>query len=401
MATPTPALVNPELLAWAREQSGYQPEPVAKRLSVKVERFLSWEHGDRQPTVRQVEALAKFYHRPFGLFFLPQAPELPPLAAEYRRLPGVTPGQESPELRLAIRTMSYRREAAIELADELGISLPAFEMTARASEDPSVVGARLRAALDLPIEEQLAWKDEWQAWSRWREAVESVGALVFQFPEVPLAEVRGVSLFVFPTPAIGVNSKEGAPGARVYTLAQELVHLALAASREERAALHEARKASDWEQLERFAEEVASAVIIPREALSCILREVSAARDAWTVDQVRLLAHRFKVTPLAMATRLRAGGQFTWAGYERWRGAWDTFVKSLPLRSGGFASPIEKTLGRAGRPLVQLVLEAMDTHRITAAQASRYLDLRFDHFEGLRSELHDRTAAHSRTGFES
>ena len=401
MANSTPALVNPDLLTWAREQSGYNPEPIAKRLSVKVERFLSWERGDRQPTVRQVEALAKFYHRPFGLFFLPQAPELPPLAAEYRRLPGVTPGQESPELRLAIRTMSYRRETVIELSDEMGTSLPSFQLTAHPREDPNAVGTRLRAALDLPIEEQLAWKDEWQAWSRWREAVESVGALVFQFPKVPLAEVRGVSLFAFPTPAIGVNSKEGAPEARIYTLAHELVHLALAASREERAALHETRKASDWAQLERFADEAASAVIIPRETLSLMLREVSVARDAWTLDQVRSLARRFKVTALAMATRLRAEGQFTWAGYERWRSAWDRFVKSLPPRSGGFASPIEKTLGRAGRPLVQLVLEAMDAHRITAAQASRYLDLRFDHFEGLRSELHERTAVHSRTGFES
>jgi Predicted Zn peptidase len=400
MAISTPALVNPTLLAWAREQSGYAPEPVAKRLSVKVERFLAWERGDRKPTVRQVEALAKVYHRPFGLFFLPQPPEFPPLAAEYRRLPGVTPGVESPELRLAIRTMSYRRETATELSEELGVSLPSFQLTAHPSEDPNVVGARFRAALGVSVEEQLSWKNEWQASSRWRDAAESVGALVFQFPKVPLSEVRGVSLLVFPTPAIGVNSKEGSPGARIYTLAHELVHLALAAAREERAALYETRNPSDWAQLERFAEEAASAVIIPRETLSLMLRGVSVARDAWTVDQVRSLARRFKVTPLAMATRLRAEGQFTWAGYKRWREAWDRFVKSLTPRSGGFASPIDKTLGRAGRPLVQLVLEAMDANRITAAQASRYLDLRFDHFNGLRSELHESTAVHSGTDFE-
>lgn len=401
MAPSTPALVNFNLLAWAREQSGYAPEPVAKRLSVKVERFLAWERGDSKPTVRQVEALAKVYHRPFGLFFLPQPPELPPLSAEYRRLPGVKPGVESPELRLAIRTMSYRRETAAELSEELGTALPSFQLAAHPSEDPNVVGARLRAALGLTIEEQLAWKDEWQAWSRWRDAAESIGALVFQFPKVPLSEVRGISLFVFPTPAIGVNSKESAPGARIYTLAHELVHVALAFAREERPALHETRTASVWAQLERFAEEAASAVIIPRETLSSMVHSLSVAQDAWTLDQVRSLARRFKVTPLAMATRLRAERQFTWAGYERWRLAWDKYVKSLPPRSGGFASPIDKTLGRAGRPLVQLVLEAMDANRITAVQASRYLDLRFEHFEGLRSELHERTEVHSGTDFES
>ncbi len=400
MAISTPALVNPSLLVWAREQSGYELESVAKRLSVKVERVLAWEHGDRKPTVRQVEALAGFYHRPFGLFFLPQPPELPPLSAEYRRLRGVKPGIESPELRLALRTMSFRREAANELAEELGALLPSFQLKAHPGEDPNVVGARIRAALGVSVEEQLDWRDEWQAWARWRDAAESAGALVFQFPKVPLAEVRGVSLFVFPTPAIGVNSKESAPGARIYTLAHELVHLALAAASEERPALHETRKAADWAQIERFAEEVASAVIIPREALSNKLRSLSVARDGWTFDQVRSLARKFKVTPLAMATRLRAEGQFTWAGYERWRHAWDRFVESLPPRSGGFATPIAKTLGRAGRPLVQLVLEAMDANRISAAQASRYLDLRFDYFDRLRSELHERTAARFDTGFD-
>lgn len=45
------------------------------------------------------------------------------------------------------------------------------------------------------------------------------------------------------------------------------------------------------------------------------------------------------------------------------------------------ASWVEKTLSRAGRPLTQLVVEALDTNRITAVDASRFLELRFDHFE--------------------
>ena len=51
------------------------------------------------------------------------------------------------------------------------------------------------------------------------------------------------------------------------------------------------------------------------------------------------------------------------------------------------ACPFDKTLGRAGRPFVQFVLEALDANRITAVEASRYLDLRFDHIEKLRGEL--------------
>jgi hypothetical protein len=88
-----------------------------------------------------------------------------------------------------------------------------------------------------------------------------------------------------------------------------------------------------------------------------------------------------------MATRLRAEGAMSWDGYRRWRQEWDAYVASLPARRGGFASPVERTIGRVGRPFAQLFIEALDANRITAVDACRYLDLRFDHFEKLRGEL--------------
>ncbi|MBI3450398.1 MAG: hypothetical protein HY049_15970 [Acidobacteria bacterium] len=132
---------------------------------------------------------------------------------------------------------------------------------------------------------------------------------------------------------------------------------------------------------------MASAILIPQAALEDQLRGVAVARDAWNVPQVRTLASRFRVTPLAMATRLRTIGRMTWSRYREWKEAWTKYFRGLPKRSAGFASPVDKTLGRAGRPFTQVVLEAMDTNRITAVQAARYLDLRFDHFEKLRGEL--------------
>ena len=41
----------------------------------------------------------------------------------------------------------------------------------------------------------------------------------------------------------------------------------------------------------------------------------------------------------------------------------------------------------AEHTLEQTYFEALDANRITAVEASRYLDLRFDHFEKLRGEL--------------
>lgn len=387
MSRSIPALVNPPLLVWAREEAGYAIETVAEWLKVPADLLRAWESGTEKPSVAKAQSLAKFYHRPFGVLYLPQPPKTAPLAAEYRRLPGVTPGVESPELRLALRLVSWRRDAAIDLTEAVGARPDEFGTALSLKETPAAAGAKLRARLGITPEEQLGWRDEWQAWREWRSAVERAGVLVFQFPKVPLAEVHGVSLLQSPLPAIGINSKESAPGARAFTLLHELVHVALAIGREESPALNERRDDAAWAEVERFAEETASTALVPTDLLSAHLAELGVPRDGWDVALVRRLATVFRITPLAMATRLRAEGELTWAGYARWKESWQAYLGTLALRRSGFATPVSKTLGRAGRPLVKLVLEAMDTNQITAVDAARYLDLGFHHFDQLREAL--------------
>ena len=383
MARPVPANVNPHLLAWARQEGGFTVDAAAKRAAVAVSRLEQWERGEAKPTVRQALKLAALYRRPFGLFFLAEPPVEPPLAAEYRRLPGVRPGGGSPEFRLAIRTMVQRRDLALELGYG---AFQEFTLSARLSERPEAVGERFRVALSIPVDVQVGWKDEWIAWREWRSAVEALGVLVFQFPSVELVEARGVALPHFPLPAVGINSKESAPGARIFTLVHELVHLALSRAHEEDVALRERRTEAQWVEVERFAEAVASHVLIPATALTAAIG-ASSDLAGWSVATVRTLARRFRVTPRAMATRLRAANLMTWNEYREWIAEWETLVAAMPPKKGGFATPVEKTLGRAGRPLTQLVIEALDSNRITAVDASRYLNLRFDHFETLRAEL--------------
>jgi len=378
--------VNPSLLVWAREESGYGLERVAKRLQVKEERVEAWEKGERQPTFRQVEELAKFLHRPLSVFFLSRPPQLPPLAAEYRRLPGVEPGHESPELRLALRQMLNRRENALNLMEELGEPIPEFSLRAHLNESPVEVGRQMREATGIDSMTQLDWSNEWPAWSAWRAAVEQLGVLVFQFPKVTLEETRGLALLRMPLPVIAINGKE-MPAAKAYTIFHELVHLMLAAANEEMPALRERRSSVEWGKVERFAEAAASHALVPETALRTIIRNQGLSNSTWDIADVRKVARAFKITPLAMATRLRESGFMTWNRYHQWRADWDSFVATLRPRRGGFASPAEKAVSRAGRPFAQLVLEALSANRLTTVDAARYLDLRFEHFETLRNHL--------------
>jgi Zn-dependent peptidase ImmA (M78 family)/transcriptional regulator with XRE-family HTH domain len=386
MPTALPLPINPSVLVWAREESGYPVDRVAQRLHVKTERLVEWEEGVRQPTMKQAENLARIYHRPLTLFFRSKPPVIPALSTEYRRLSGVVPGQESPELRLALRKMSTRREIMLQLLVELGESTPAFDLIAHLSEAPATVASRLRSTLGVTPDAQRSWTSEWQAWTAWRTAAEEANILVFQFPNVPLSEARGVTLLREPLPVAAINSKEG-PESRAFTLVHEIVHLMLAAGHEEVAASRETRSSEAWAEVERFAEETAAQTLVPETMLEEEIRSAGLPRNGWDVVDVRSLARRFKITPLAMATRLRASGYFGWAHYQAWRLAWDAYVATLKPRSSGFAHPVTTTLGRAGRPFTQLVLEALSLNRITIVNAAHYLDLKASHFEKLKNEL--------------
>lgn len=379
--------VNPDIIRWAREESGHDVQRVAGRLAVKEERILAWERGERQPTQRQLESLARYLHRPLGVFFLARPPRLRPLAAEYRRLPGIQVGHESPELRLALRMMIERRERALELLDELGEPVPRLSLRARLSDSPEDVGAHLRAAMAITTDAQLAWANVGQAWAAWRASAESMGVLVFQFPRVPLEEVRGLALLRTPLPVVAINSKEG-PESRGFTLFHEIVHLMLAAAREEVPALEEQRTAREWMDVERFAEAAASHALVPEELLGRVM-QAEVSRHGWDIERVRGMARRVRISPLAMATRLRSSGHMSWPQYHAWREAWDDVVSKLPARKAGFATPVETAISRAGRTFAALVLEALSANRITSTDAARYLGLKFEHFSKLSDDLRD------------
>jgi hypothetical protein len=161
----------------------------------------------------------------------------------------------------------------------------------------------------------------------------------------------------------------------------------LSAGNDEAPASREPRQGEEWLKVERFAESAASHALVPEEALRGVIARLGLQHAKWGVENVRRVAKKFRLTPLAMATRLRESGFLTWPQYNHWRAEWQAHVAALPPRRGGFATPVEKALNRAGRPFARLVLEALEANRLTPVDASRYLDLKFEHFDKLRAHL--------------
>jgi Zn-dependent peptidase ImmA (M78 family)/DNA-binding XRE family transcriptional regulator len=388
MAASIPALVEPPMLVWAREQAGYSPEQVASKLKQPLQKLAAWERGETKPTLRQAEHLAAIYRRPFTLFYLKTPPVTVPLASEYRRLPGVTPGKESPELRVALRDLRRRRDIALELMEENEETLPRFTLAARLGEAPESVGARLRDALGVTLEIQRKWRDAYAAWRVWRDQAEALGLLVFQVPGVPLAEMRGVGLFLDPLSVVGVNSHEHV-ASRSFTLLHEIAHLMLQQAGDERSAAEEAFSSQRVGDLERFADAVAAAALMPRDALLSerLIREHGPSPN-WATDDIVTLARRYRVSPVAMLTRILTLRLTSWDVYRQWRAAWEQQWETRPKgESSGGPSRVETILSRVGPSFAALILDSLERDQISPLAAAEALDLKLHHFADLKREL--------------
>jgi Zn-dependent peptidase ImmA (M78 family)/transcriptional regulator with XRE-family HTH domain len=383
------APVNPRVLAWARMESGYGLEEAADKLKLAPGRLAEWESEGTQelPTLRQAEKLAKLYHRPLPVLFLAEPPVVMPLGAEFRRLPGVRSGDESPELRLALRALRRRREIALTLMEENEEEPPRFQLSARLGEDAETVGARLREALGVTLEEQRRWKDPHEAWRTWRDRAERLGLLVFQVPSVPLRQMRGISLLREVLPVVGVNSKDH-PLARVFTLLHEMAHLMLRNGGDEKVSMDERRRASDWAGVERFAESVAAATLMPRDAILADVDIMAHKGNAWSDAEVRPLAWRYRVSPVAFMTRLATLKLVSWASYGAWREAWEKQWENRPKpKTKGGPARTDVILSRVGPTYAALVIDSLSRDLITPLVASDALDLKVHHFDGLKSAL--------------
>src|SRR5439155_22067874 len=147
MARSIPALVKPALVVWGPERSCLGLEEAASKMKIETSLLRAWENGTEQPSIAQVRKLGEIYKRPLAVFFLQEPPTDFDAQREFRRLPGVTPQNESSEMRLALRTALFRREAARELYDQLGEEVPTFDAKANPSENAETVGNRIREIL--------------------------------------------------------------------------------------------------------------------------------------------------------------------------------------------------------------------------------------------------------------
>jgi Zn-dependent peptidase ImmA (M78 family)/DNA-binding XRE family transcriptional regulator len=400
MAASVKALVKPELLVWARTSAHLSVEEAARKAQVKEEQLAAWEKDEGQPSIPQLRKLGRVYKRPLAVFYLPKPPRTFDALRDFRRLPVAMAGRQSPELAFEIRRARARREIALDLYEELtGEEPKAFLSTARLTEDPEDVAVRLHDLLGVKRAEVASWRNVYDAFNRWRGALEEVGVLVFQAEDVEVAETRGFSLSERLFPAVVVNIKDAVVG-RVFSMLHEATHLML---REGGLCdlLEETSRAQ--ERIEAFCNYVAGATLMPGAWMleEDVVRQHKGTQ--WADEEIALLAQAYRASRETVVRRLLVLGKTTEDFYRKKRKQLQVEFeaqqeetqqkKALGLEAGGFAPPDRMAVSTAGPLFVRLVLESYHQEKITANDLSRFLEVRLKHVPKIEHAVLARSAA--------
>ena len=283
--------VNAEVVRWAVEESGLLPEDVSGRVGVDVVVLRDWMDGVSRPSQGEFTRLFKALKRPSALFFAPRAPEPLGIPA-LRGSPGQTDRALSERERLWIRRSRRLQKMMSFLFQQQGrrADLPRIGR----DEDAEMAGPRVRRWLGVSVDLQTSWDASVDPWRWWRTRLEGRGLLVFALQLGPEG-IRGFSFSDEVAPVICVNTAYNR-GARIFTAFHELGHLTL---RSESVCVDLVGEIANEE---RWCEQFAASVLLPREAVLRFVDEVPAEEDGFVL--AKKVAAKFKVSIRAAAVRL-------------------------------------------------------------------------------------------------
>lgn len=179
--------INPDILKWARERSGYSLEDAARTLN-KDESFIKeCESGKRALTYIQLESLADRYKRPVAMFFLPERPK-EPIFEENVELRSADVKKLKPRSHFLFRQCYSRQLSLMELNNgknpseniifrDLQHSATDFALN---KQTAFALAEKSRSYLNVCVERQSDWENEKTALENWRYHIQEKGIFVFK-----------------------------------------------------------------------------------------------------------------------------------------------------------------------------------------------------------------------------
>jgi Zn-dependent peptidase ImmA (M78 family)/transcriptional regulator with XRE-family HTH domain len=291
------------MLTWARERAQLTPDDLVGRFPA----LATWESGERQPTLKQLEQFASATHTPIGYLFLQEPPPEPLPVPDFRTIGDTQIGTTSPDLLDTIYQCQQRQDWYRDYARLHREEPIPFVGTLAPGSDVVEAAHEMRQWLHFgPGEGGGSWSE---AFRRLAEEADSNGVLVMvngvvgsnTHRKLDPYEFRGFALADDLAPVVFVNGAD-TKAAQIFTLAHELVHILIGES-----AVSDADMAAvPTNETERWCNAVAAEFLLPADQLRDYSLDLAELTEA-----LEQLARRFKVSTLVALRRLHDAGFLT------------------------------------------------------------------------------------------
>lgn len=370
MAKGTKAPINPDVLRWAIETSGYECEELASRLNLAIDILNCWSDGTNQPNLTQFKKLARLLNRPTATFFLPSPPTSVIPHVEVRN------ASDSDRNRLNKGEIRYLRES-LRLQQlfswarkELGqgqVYIPKRVVSNKVED----FAYKERSRLGISISQQFSWSSSSEAFTTWRRAIEELGIFVFRF-NMGKPSCGGFSLWDSFAPVIAVNASWNVESV-ISTLFHEYGHLMTKSNSActSHASIHSIDR-NDPE--EKWCDSFSVSLLMPWYALSKFLYEQfswSPGKKIEGLNEVESVASRFNVTRQAVTLRLidrKAADRDLYnripESYEKKRNGAGIARNRLQIKQDSY-----------GSSAFNLLLSAINKDLLSRADALTFLDI--------------------------
>lgn len=384
MAKSIPAIITPEVLAWARNLDGITIDDIAAKLHTAPEKILSWEQGTSYPTVTQAKNLAKQYRVPFVYFYLPDTPKkLKRLEKTDYRTFGNNGNSiiTSRELRWFLRDIEDRRDAVLSLYEEEKREPLSFPIKLSAGADMEEIAAAIRNLLELTEDIQCKFRKPEVALSHCIRVLEKWDVLIFQATKIAPSEMRGLSIAYERMPIIALNRKDE-PSARLFTLCHELVHIVTHTS----GICNDVNENSVSQNvMEMKCNQIAGKILVPLNELSSHPTIGKIRKYGFDDSYVYQVSRDFAVSKEVILHALWEMKIITRENYFDILARYiDEYKSYKAKKKGGFLPPATDTGTQVGNLYARTILNAYYTDKISARDASGYLlNLKTKNFEKL------------------
>ena len=361
--------VNTERLLFARTHYGLTPEDVHSKTKIKVDSIRNFEAGTLNPSYAELSTLAKVYKRPLLYFFFVEPPQPDALQGAFRSIEQELGLSFDLQGRLMLEKANEYRMNLAELFT--GTDHPVFHQLLEEFQvrNETQLLAFLREKLNLSLDAQKNKFSRSDALLEYiREQLYSIGIYVFK-DSFKADAVSGLCLFDNNFPIILLNNKTTFTR-QLFTVFHEIFHLwrkevdiYIPKSNEEKAC-------------DRFASEF----LIPSDDFT---KQINRAGDCENQSIIETLASSYKVSPEAIAYKLRALDRISTEFYQSIRH--DGIRKMNTTSSGG--NFYYTRMSYLGKPYLKQVFTKYYDGKISTAAVGKYTGLKATHVAKLSSNM--------------